>query len=181
MRNFLMGLLSLVFAGALLPAAAQHAPVDPNATETAAARLHDEMMADGKLLVIDVRTPKDFEAGHVPGAINIPVEELTKKIGEMKLSKETTIVTVCDHGGRSSRAAVELKKMGFNTTSFCRLDAWKEKGYKVESGKDKPKKVAGVYKFTCQHYCQSDKETADLEETCECACNRPYRECLHAE
>lgn len=181
MRNFLIGALSLVLVGAWSHVAAQHAPVDPNATETEAARLHDEMGTDEKLLVIDVRTPKDFEAGHVPGVINIPIEELAKKIGEMKLSKETAIVTVCDRGGRSSRAAVELKNMGFKTTSFCRLESWKEKGYKVESGDGKPKKVSGVYKFTCHHYCQADKETADLEEICECACNRPYRECLRAE
>jgi phage shock protein E len=181
MRNCLIGVLFLVCAGAGLPAAAQHAPVEKDAAETSATNLHDEMVTGSKLLVIDVREPKEFEAGHVPGAVNIPIDELAKMIGAMDVSKDTTVVTVCEHGGRSSRAAVELKKLGFKTTSFCRLDGWKEKGYKVESGDGKPRKTGGVYKFTCHHFCQADKETADLDEMCECACNKPFRECMRAE
>lgn len=129
--------LLLLIGGNLMLPAAQHAPVDKNARQTSATRLHQEMAQAGKLLVIDVRTPKEFAAEHVPGAVNIPIEELAKKIREMKVPRDTTIVTMCDHGGRSSRAAVELQKMGYKTSSFCRIDAWKGKGYKTESGQSK--------------------------------------------
>ena len=50
----------------------------------------------------------------------------------MHVSKNITIVTMCDHGGRSSRAALELKKMGYCTASFCRIDQWQKAGYKIE-------------------------------------------------
>ena len=174
-------LFALIAAGAAQISFAQHAPIDKDATETSAANLHDLKVVSEKLLVIDVREPKEFETGHVPGAVNIPIGNLAKKIQAMDVPKDTTIVTVCEHGGRSSRAAVELKKLGYKTTSFCRLDGWKEKGYEVENGDGKPKKVGGVYKFTCHHYCQAEKETADLDEMCECACNKPFRDCMRAE
>lgn len=133
-RTSLAGIMLFLIAGFLPVSAAQHAPVDKHAAQTSAVRLHQEMAQGGKLLVIDVRSPKEFEAEHVPGAVNIPIQGLAKKIREMKVAQDTTIVTMCDHGGRSSRAAVELKKMGYKTSSFCRIDAWKQKGYKVESG-----------------------------------------------
>jgi phage shock protein E len=133
-RACLAGIIVFSIAGFLPLAAAQHAPVDKSAAQTSAARLHQEMAQGGKLLVIDVRTRKEFEAEHVPGALNIPIQELAKKIRAMKVPQDTTIVTMCDHGGRSSRAAVELNKMGYKTSSYCRIDAWKQKGYKTESG-----------------------------------------------
>ena len=141
MRTKILGLITFVLFAAL-PLAAQHAPVEKGAPEIEATRLHDQLEQGEKLLVIDVRTPQEFETGHVPGAVNVPVDEIGQKIGEMKLAKDTTIVTICEHGGRSSRAANELHKMGYKTTSFCRMDTWRDKNYKVEKGDGKPKKSA---------------------------------------
>ena len=115
----------------------QHAAVIPGAPETSAQTLKQEMEKKGKRLVIDVRNPQEYAAGHVPGAINIPFEQLQNKIQEMKVPKNTILVTVCEHGGRSSRAALELQKLGYQTSSFCRLDSWKKQGYKLESGNGK--------------------------------------------
>jgi rhodanese-related sulfurtransferase len=140
-RNRILGLISFVLV-AVLPLTAQHAPVEKGAAETEATRLHDQLEQGEKILVIDVRTAKEFETGHVPGAVNVPVDELAQKIGEMKVAKDTTIVTICEHGGRSSRAANELQKMGYKTTSFCRMDNWRSKDYKVEKVDAKPKKSA---------------------------------------
>ena len=112
----------------------QHPAVLAGAPETAAPQLQRELGRKGKLLVIDVRGPQEYAQGHVPGAINIPIEELQKRIEEMKVPRDTTLVTVCEHGGRSSRAAVELRKLGYKTSSFCRLEGWKKEGYKLETG-----------------------------------------------
>jgi phage shock protein E len=146
-RTKILGLISFVLFAAL-PLAAQHAPVEKDAPEIEATRLHDELGQGKKILVIDVRTPQEFECGHVLGAVNVPVDEIAQKIGEMKLAKDTTIVTICEHGGRSSRAAIELQKMGYKTTSFCRMDHWRSKDYKVEKGDAKPKKSAWRSNFT---------------------------------
>jgi rhodanese-related sulfurtransferase len=173
-RAAFLAVLVMVWPGlAALSPAQTHPPVLAGVPQTAAARLHSELGQGRNVLVIDVRHPKEYAGGHVPGAVNILLEELSRKIAEMKVAKDTTIVTVCDHGGRSSRAVVMLRKLGYRTSSFCTLDSWKKRGYKVEEGEGKPRAETRMYRFVCQHYCQADKQTADLDEHCDC---RPYRE-----
>ena len=115
----------------------KHPSVAPGAHETTATALHSWMDHNGKALVIDVRTAEEYARGHIPKAINIPVSELPQKIRQMKISKDTTIVTMCDHGGRSSHAAMELQKMGYEVTSFCRIDSWQKDGYEITKGNAK--------------------------------------------
>jgi rhodanese-related sulfurtransferase len=115
-----------------LPALPQkHPSIDPAARETDAKQLHSYLDHNGHVLLIDVRTPAEYAGGHIPGAINVPIDVLASKIREMKVAKDRTIVTTCDHGGRSSRAAMELQKMGYHATSFCRIDSWRKDGYKI--------------------------------------------------
>jgi rhodanese-related sulfurtransferase len=115
-----------------LPALPQkHPSIDPAARETDAKQLHSYLDHNGQVLLIDVRTPAEYASGHIPGAINVPIDVLAGKIREMKIAKNRTIVTTCDHGGRSSRAAMELQKMGYRATSFCRIDSWRKDGYKI--------------------------------------------------
>jgi rhodanese-related sulfurtransferase len=136
-RSCVLALISCTIFVALPLAAVEHPAVEKGARQTTATRLHEDMAHGGKLLVIDVRTPKEYAAGHADGAVNVPLEDLSQKIHAMDVSKDTTIITMCEHGGRSSRAALELQKMGYKTTSYCRLDQWKAKGYKMASGKAK--------------------------------------------
>ena len=126
--------ISCIVLFALPLAAVEHPAVEKDARQTSATRLHEEMAQGGKLLVIDVRTPKEYAAGHADGAVNVPLENLSQKIHAMDVSKDTTIVTMCEHGGRSSRRAGGLRKMGLPTTSYCRLDMWKGKGTKMATG-----------------------------------------------
>jgi rhodanese-related sulfurtransferase len=115
----------------------QHAPVDKDARQTSAEDLQKALGKDAKILVIDVRSAQEFATGHIPGAVNIPIDDLAKKLEEMKVTKDTTLVTMCEHGGRSSRAALELRKLGYKTASFCTLDSWKKCGYRIETGSSK--------------------------------------------
>ncbi len=177
-KALLEGVVVLLSPWVSIVAMAQgHPPVLEKVPETAARGLYEELGQGKKILVIDVRSPKEYAEGNIPGAINIPIEELSKKISEMGIAKGTKIVTVCDRGGRSSRAAAELRKLGFSASSFCKLDSWKKEGYKTESETPRRAPVSKVHKFTCHHYCQAEKETPDLETQCECACNKPYRDC----
>ncbi len=122
--------------------AQQHAPVDSAAKQTSAEQLQQALGKNAKVLVIDVRSPQEFSAGHIPGAVNIPIDDLARKLAEMKVSKDTTVVTMCEHGGRSSRAAIELQKLGYSTASYCTLESWKKCGYKIETGDAKPRAAA---------------------------------------
>jgi len=117
----------------------KHSPIAPGARETDAKQLHSLLDHNGKALVIDVRTPEEYAKGHIPEAVNIPINELPRKLRQMQVSKDTTIVTMCDHGGRSSRAALEIRKMGYQTTSFCRIDSWQKDGYEIKKGGAEPR------------------------------------------
>jgi len=78
-------------------------------------------------LLVDVRSPEEFAAGHVDGAINIPLEALTLRVSE--LPKGAVVVTVCGKGGgRSESAAEQLRAIGFSSArSLCGgTRAWKQ-------------------------------------------------------
>jgi rhodanese-related sulfurtransferase len=70
-----------------------------------------EMVAQGGVLV-DVRSPEEFAAGHLPGAINIPVGEVRARASEIG-TRDRPVVTYCRSGGRSARAAATLRELGF--------------------------------------------------------------------
>jgi len=61
--------------------------------------------------IVDVRTHAEFQGGHVAGSINIPVNELSQRIEELK-SLKSPLVLCCASGGRSSMAAHLLKQQG---------------------------------------------------------------------
>ena len=125
-------------AASLLALPQKHPSVAPGVPETSAEQLHCMLGRNGKVLVLDVRTSQEYARGHIPGAVNVPIEILVRKIRQMKVSKGTTVVTMCDYGGRSSRAAMELRKMGYQATSFCRIESWRKDGYKIRKGNTKP-------------------------------------------
>jgi phage shock protein E len=62
--------------------------------------------------LVDVRTPGEFAAGHLPGAINIPVQELEARVGELR-PVDAAVVVYCRSGHRSGNAARLLKSAGF--------------------------------------------------------------------
>ena len=70
-----------------------------------------DLVGQGALLV-DVRTKSEFTSGHLPGAINIPVQELSARIGELG-ARDRPLVVYCQSGMRSARAVRGLKQAGF--------------------------------------------------------------------
>lgn len=75
---------------------------------------HAEDRAD--TLVLDVRTTAEFEAGHVPGAVNIPLDELRERVGELGATQR--IVTCCGVGQRGYLAARILGAAGYDVANL---------------------------------------------------------------
>jgi|SRR5437867_10387514 len=94
----------------------------------------EKLRADKKNVVLDVRTRKEFEAGHIPGAINIDVNtpDFQEKIS--KLDKHKTYLVHCAAGGRSARACDKMSHLDFprlyNLAGGFR--AWETAGNKPE-------------------------------------------------
>ncbi|NDA62660.1 MAG: rhodanese-like domain-containing protein [Chitinophagia bacterium] len=61
--------------------------------------------------IIDVRTPGEYQGGHIPGSKNIPLQLLSSKMGS--LPKNQPIITCCASGMRSASAKSLLTKNGF--------------------------------------------------------------------
>lgn len=96
-----------------------------------------EMKEDEKdLVIVDVLGPEMFEEQHIPGAINIPFENIAEKALE-KLDKDQRIVLYCKNKActASPRAAEKLDKLGFEKVYDYEkgLEAWKKAGKEVES------------------------------------------------
>jgi rhodanese-related sulfurtransferase len=69
--------------------------------------------ADRSLVVLDVRTPEEFAAGHLPGAINIPHTEIGARVAELDGARDRDIVVYCRTGKRSAQALDVLEQSGF--------------------------------------------------------------------
>ncbi len=63
------------------------------------------------MVILDVRTPSEFDDGHIEGAINIPVDDLSGRLDE--LSKDDELLVYCRIGNRSARAVGILDDSGF--------------------------------------------------------------------
>ncbi len=64
--------------------------------------------------LVDVRTPKEFESGHIEGALNIPLNELKENVEELNAESETEIVLYCRGGNRAGIAKEILEREGYH-------------------------------------------------------------------
>jgi ArsR family transcriptional regulator len=89
----------------------------------------------GLVTVLDVRPPEEFEAGHVPGAINIPVEQLARRLRELPRGKE--VIAYCRGAFcLMSYEAVELlRRKGLRARRLQDgMPEWRSAGLPVEAG-----------------------------------------------
>jgi phage shock protein E len=84
---------------------------------------------DPALLILDVRTPEEYAAGHVPGAINIPSTHLPVRISEIADASDKDIVLYCAVGARAEQGAERLRANGFKRLLHLEgdMEAWQEK------------------------------------------------------
>ena len=107
---------------------------EPAAESITAADLDALITSGNAPFILDVRTQKEFAAGHIPGAANIPHTELESRIAELSDQKNSTIVLHCRSGARAATADKILRDNGF--TRITELDGhmlgWQAGGHPVE-------------------------------------------------
>ena len=81
----------------------------------------DEYRQTPNAFLVDVREADEYKAGHIPGAINIPLSA----IADTALPKDQTIFLYCLRGTRSRQAAGILKKMGCKVKSIGGIAGFK--------------------------------------------------------
>lgn len=84
------------------------------------------MKEEKNYIILDARTPEEYEEGHIPHAINIPNETIsTKEISELP-DKNQLILVYCRSGNRSRQASGKLSKLGYsNIVEFGGIIDWK--------------------------------------------------------
>jgi rhodanese-related sulfurtransferase len=127
MRLFVAAALGLLFA--LASSADETRLIDQEALLARMAQHQQD------LVILDVRTPEEFAAGHVPGAVNIPHDQLAARLGELETAKSKDIVVYCRTGRRSSLALEILQANGFKQLSHLEGDmvAWQAQNRPVET------------------------------------------------
>ena len=119
-------LLALIF---LLPALALGTPAEITRTELKA------LKADGKpLVIVDVRSAGEFAAGHIPGAINIPHDQIAARAKDLERYRaDGRIVLYCRSGRRALVAADALEARGFSGLLHLEGDmpGWEQAGEPV--------------------------------------------------
>ncbi len=86
------------------------------------------------LLILDVRGREAFARDHIPGALNVPLDELHKRHGELPQGK----TIICCSGGpecpKAARAALELAHLGYAVQELIGgMESWKKAGFELET------------------------------------------------
>jgi rhodanese-related sulfurtransferase len=94
------------------------------------------MLDSGNAVVVDVRQPDEWAAGHVAGAIHIPVDDVLTRIDELPGDKD--LLFICAQGVRSGLACEMAAAMSIAPDRLYNIEegtpAWIKKSYPTESG-----------------------------------------------
>lgn len=127
---------SQVLAQNVPPAVKQKIEVAQKQVKTIGMEEYRELVDNpGAALIVDVREPHEYAAGHVPGSINIPRGLLESKIwnhvgAPPDTEMDRPIILQCQSGRRASLAAQSLENLGFTRTTavIMNLDDWQKAG-----------------------------------------------------
>ena len=104
---------ALIAAAVALPAAASAAPAQAPKAAPAKAKAAAAKPARAQGIWIDVRTPEEYESGHLDGAITIPHDQIAAKIAAASPDKNAPVNLYCRSGKRAGIAKQELEKLGY--------------------------------------------------------------------
>jgi rhodanese-related sulfurtransferase len=95
------------------------------------------MASEAPPVVLDVRTPQEYTAGHVPGAINVPHKALPERLAEVLGFRDREVVVYCERGKRSIMAEAVLREAGFSSIQHLQghMAEWRRQRLPEHRGK----------------------------------------------
>ena len=128
--NPLLALTALVAGAILLWPLVRRTTGGPWVNTTRAIELINRQDA----LVLDVRDPGEYGAGHILGAKNLPLARVEEGAGEIAKRKDRPVIVYDEDGQRTPKAAAALKRQGFTQVANLSggLGAWRQAGLPVE-------------------------------------------------
>ncbi len=124
--------ITFVLVAVAATAALARDPAPATAPSISPAQLHAQRQEGAAPVVIDVRTSGEYAAGHIPGAINIPFDQVADRIGEIETSEGVALY--CMMGPRARKGESALLAAGYEDVFHLEggLAAWKAAGLPVE-------------------------------------------------
>lgn len=93
----------------------------------------DALAGDPNPVLIDVREPDEYQAGHIDGAVNIPLGELADRTGAVP--DGDPVYVICHSGKRSAQGAQILTEHGFDAVSIRGgMTEWEASGHRMTRG-----------------------------------------------
>jgi rhodanese-related sulfurtransferase len=88
--------------------------------------------------ILDVRTAKEYAAGHVPDAIHIPYHQLWQRHAGLSAGKADLIVVYCSHGPHAGMAKLQLWALGYRKLAYLKgqMSGWKREGLPMHIGRE---------------------------------------------
>ena len=138
-KSLLPSLCVAVLGGAGIAAPSMAAEPPAASAQAAPTITQAELLArlekkDPQLVILDVRTPAEFAAGHVPGARNVSHDLLSSKVAELGDLRDKQVVLYCRSGRRTLLAEETLRQAGFTKLLHLQGDylAWEAEHQPIE-------------------------------------------------
>jgi phage shock protein E len=134
--NILWVVVTLALAGCSVaaPGGGSAAPtVDPaKLGETVDVTTVKGLLGDKSVVMLDVREPSEYQAGHIPGIKLLPMGEVANRLSE--IPKDKPVIVTCHSGNRSGQVAKYLRDQGYTNIHNMSggIAAWEAAGYPVE-------------------------------------------------
>jgi rhodanese-related sulfurtransferase len=128
-RCRLAALMAVFLPLAPLPLLAAH--LHPVIGQT---QLADRISGEQAPPLIDIRTPGEYRSGHIPGAVNIPLQDFQRRFAELGAFRDREVVLYCETGARASYGGRWLKSQGFQELRVLdgHMGAWRGAGLPTE-------------------------------------------------
>jgi phage shock protein E len=98
------------------------------------AELAQEIAGGHAPLILDVRTEEEFRSGHIPGAHNVPIDQLPAQLSSLGIAKSDEVVVHCERGARAAKAEQLLEASGYSHVVDLQghMKGWRESGLPQE-------------------------------------------------
>ena len=128
----MIGLLAVVLAACTPPADGSKAGA--GAEIISVAELAEQIQLGQAPLIVDVRSETEYAQGRIPGAVNIPYDQLGDRLSEIDAAKTDEIVVLCRSGYRARIAEKILIEAGYSDVRDLvgHMNTWDRAGYPIE-------------------------------------------------
>jgi rhodanese-related sulfurtransferase len=96
--------------------------------------LMEQILAGSAPTIVDVRSKREYESGHLPGALHLPFWLAGRRWRAIATLRESPVVLYCGHGPRAHIAGANLARHGFARLSYLsgHMKRWKELNFPLE-------------------------------------------------